>query len=193
ATRFLAGHGADVVRVDAPGFDEIPAVAIDGGFGKRSTVLDLRSAGDRDAFERLVSSADVVVHGYRPGALSGLGYSTARLASLRPGLIIGRLSAYGPAGPWAHRRGFRRLGQMVSGIAEEGRRAAGTEHPVPLPCQALDHASGYLLALGVLIGLRRRHREGQSWRIAVSLARTARWLDDLGRVEGGRDTPEPTP
>src|SRR5262249_11380409 len=83
--------------------------------------------------------------------------------------------------------------QMVSGIAEEGRRAAGTEHPVPLPCQALDHASGYLLALGVLIGLRRRHREGQSWRIAVSLARTARWLDDLGRVEGGRDTPEPTP
>jgi hypothetical protein len=57
------------------------------------------------------------------------------------------------------------------------------EHPVALPCQALDHASGYLLACGVLIGLRRRQREGRSWRIAVSLARTARWLDDLGRVD----------
>jgi hypothetical protein len=82
---------------------------------------------------------------------------------------------------------------MVSGIADEGRRAVGAEHPVPLPCQALDHASGYLLALGVLTGLRRRHRQGGSWRIAVSLARTARWLDDLGRVAEGLDVPEPGP
>ena len=193
ATRFLAAHGADVLRVDAPGFDEIPAVAIDGGFGKRSTALDLRLPGPRAAFERLVAAADVVVHGYRPGALSTLGYSAARLAALRPGLVIGRLSAYGPAGPWAHRRGFDSLVQMVSGIADEGRRVAGVEHPVALPCQALDHASGYLLACGILTGLRRRQREGRSWRIAVSLARTARWLDDLGRVDGGLGTQEPAP
>jgi hypothetical protein len=165
-TRFLAAHGADVLRVDAPGFEEIPTVAIDGSFGKRSTGLDLRRQDARAAFERLVSAADVVVHAYRPGALSGLGYSTARLAALRPGLIIGRLSAYGPAGPWAHRR-VDSLVQMVSGLAEEGRRTAGEDRPVALPCQALDHASGYLLACGVLLGLRHRHREGKSWRIAV--------------------------
>jgi hypothetical protein len=193
ATRFLAAHGADVLRVDPPGFDENPTVAVDGGFGKRSTLLDLRDAAGRAAFERLVAAADVIVHGYRPGALSGLGYSTERLFALRPGLVIGRLSAYGPAGPWARRRGFDSLVQMVSGIADEGRRALGAEHPVPLPCQALDHASGYLLALGVVAGLRRRHRQGGSWRIAVSLARTARWLDDLGRVAGGPDVPEPDP
>jgi crotonobetainyl-CoA:carnitine CoA-transferase CaiB-like acyl-CoA transferase len=191
ATRFLAGHGADVLRVDAPGFDEAPAIALDGGFGKRSAALDLRSSEGRTAFERLLSATDVVVHGYRPGALSGLGYSTTRLAALRPGLVIGRLSAYGPAGPWALRRGFDSLVQMVSGIADEGRRAAGVEVPVPLPCQALDHASGYLLALGVLAGLRRRQHEGRSWRVAVSLARTARWLDDLGRIGGGLDVQEP--
>src|SRR5262249_28172490 len=160
---------------------------------KRSTTLDLRSPGDRAIFEGLVGAADVVVHGYRPGALSGLGYSAGTLAALRPGLIIGRLSAYGPAGPWAHRRGFDSLVQMVSGIAEEGRRAAKAERPGPLPCQALDHASGYLLALGVITGLRRRQREGRAWRVAVSLARTALWLDDLGRVGGGLHTPEPDP
>ena len=191
ATRFLAAHGAEVLRVEAPTFEESPTIAIDGGFGKRSTLLDLRAAAGRTAFERLVVASDVVVHGYRPGALSGLGYSAQRLAALRPGLLIARLSAYGPAGPWAQRRGFDSLVQMVSGIAEEGRRAAGTDHPVPLPCQALDHASGYLLAFGVLTALRRRQREGGSWRIAVSLARTARWLDDLGRVEGGLGVPEP--
>jgi hypothetical protein len=193
ATRFLAAHGADVLRIDASGFKEGPAIAVDGGFGKRSTSLDLRSPEGRATFERLVCAADVVVHGYRPGALSGLGYSAARLAALRPGLVIGRLSAYGPAGPWALRRGFDSIVQMVSGIADEGRREAGTEHPVPLPCQALDHASGYVLALGVLVGLRRRQLEGGSWRIAVSLARTARWLDDLGRVDGGTSVPEPSP
>jgi crotonobetainyl-CoA:carnitine CoA-transferase CaiB-like acyl-CoA transferase len=193
ATRFLAAYGADVLRVEPPGFDEIPTVAVDGGFGKCSTVLDLRRPEGRSDFERLVSAADVVVHGYRPGALSGLGYSAARLAALRPGLIVGRLSAYGPAGPWAQRRGFDSLVQMVSGIADEGRRAAGEERPVPLPCQALDHATGYLLACGVLIGLRRRQCEGKSWRVAVSLAGTARWLDDLGRVDGGLDVPEPAP
>jgi len=193
ATRFLAAYGADVLRVEPPGFDEIPTVAVDGGFGKRSTVLDLRRPEDRSDFERLVSAADVVVHGYRPGALSGLGYSAARLAALRPGLIVARLSAYGPAGPWAQRRGFDSLVQMVSGIAEEGRRAAGEERPVALPCQALDHASGYLLACGVLIGLRRRQWDGKSWQVAVSLARTARWLDDLGRVDVGLDVQEPAP
>ena len=125
--------------------------------------------------------------------MSGLGYSASRLAALRPGLIVGRLSAYGPAGPWAQRRGFDSLVQMVSGIAEEGRRAAGEERPVALPCQALDHASGYLLACGVLIGLRRRQWEGKSWQVAVSLARTARWLDDLGRVDVGLDVQEPAP
>lgn len=191
ATRFLAAHGADVLRVDAPGFDEAPAIAIDGGFGKRSATLDLRSSEGRAAFERLVSAADVVVHGYRPGALSGLGYTKTRLSALRPGLVIGRLSAYGPAGPWATRRGFDSLVQMVSGLADEGRRAAGIDAPVPLPCQALDHASGYLLALGVLTALRRRQREGRSWRVAVSLARTAWWLDDLGRAAGGLEVPEP--
>jgi hypothetical protein len=82
---------------------------------------------------------------------------------------------------------------MVSGLADEGRRAAGTDRPVALPCQALDHASGYLLALGVLTGLRRRQREGRSWHIAVSLARTGRWLDDLGRVDGGLGVVEPDP
>ncbi len=182
ASRFLAAWGADVLRVEAPGFDD-GALAVDVGFGKRSCGLDLRSPVDRDRFEALVAGADVVVHGYRPGALAGLGYGLDRLTELRPGVVVAWLSAYGPAGPWAGRRGFDSLVQMSAGIAAEGARANGADRPVPLPCQLLDHATGYLLALGILRARLRQRDEGGSWTVEASLARTAAWLTAMERVD----------
>jgi hypothetical protein len=73
---------------------------------------------------------------------------------------------------------------MASGIAWEGGVAAGAAGPCPLPAQALDHGTGWLAALGTLAALARRAEEGGSWAVEVSLARTARWLDGLGRVDG---------
>ncbi len=191
ATRFLAAWGADVLRVEAPAFDEIELLFVEVGFGKRSCALDLRRGQDREAFEALVAGADVVVHGYRPGALRGLGYPPEALAALRPGLVVASLSAYGAAGPWAERRGFDSLVQMSAGIAAEGAAAAGADRPVPLPCQLLDHATGYLLALGALRALQRQRREGGSWNVTLSLARTALWLDGLGRDQEGFARPQP--
>jgi hypothetical protein len=81
---------------------------------------------------------------------------------------------------------------MTTGLADEGRRAAGADRPVPLPCQLLDHASGYLLAAGVLAGLARRRwaSRGGGWLVQVSLARTAAWLESLGR-SGALDIDDP--
>ena len=72
ATRTLAGFGADVLRIDPPGWDE-PGVIPDISLGKRMAMLDLRDPQDRSRFETLLAAADVLVHGYRPGARSGLG------------------------------------------------------------------------------------------------------------------------
>ena len=86
ATRFLAGFGADVLRIDPPGWDEpgvIPSVTL----GKRCARLDLRNPGDRGVFDRLLASADVLVHGYRPDALARLGLDAAARRRLRPGLV----------------------------------------------------------------------------------------------------------
>jgi hypothetical protein len=190
ATRFLASWGADVLRVEAPAFHELELLFVEVGFGKRSCALDLHVDADRAAFEALVAGADMVVHGYRPGALRGLGYGPEALAALRPGLVVAGLSAYGAAGPWAERRGFDSLVQMSAGIAAEGAAAAGSERPVPLPCQLLDHATGYLLALGALRALQRRTTEGGAWNVSLSLARTAQWLDGLGRDEEAFARPE---
>ncbi|QBF33212.1 CoA transferase [Thalassococcus sp. S3] len=179
ATRFLAGFGAEVLRIDPPWWTE-PGVEPEVTLGKRRAGLDLTQTNDRTRFERLLSDADVLVHGYRPGALEGLGYGRDRLCRLAPHLIDVSLCAYGWSGPWADRRGFDSLVQMSCGIAEEGMRRKGADRPVPLPVQALDHATGYLMAATVLRALRIRNRSGKLMSARLSLARTAALLTSQG-------------
>ncbi|NUT26741.1 MAG: hypothetical protein HOV84_12605 [Streptomyces sp.] len=171
ATRTLALLGADVLRVDAPQLPELADQHADTGFGKRSATLDL--AADRRAFEELLSAADVVVTGYRPGALDRFGLSAHALAERRPGLVVAQLSAWGDYGPWRERRGFDSLVQVATGIAAiEG----SAERPGALPAQALDHGTGYLLAAAVLRALTERREQGYGRCVRLSLARTAEWL-----------------
>ncbi|MFD7703893.1 CoA transferase [Streptomyces caelestis] len=173
ATRTLALLGADVLRVDAPGLPEIADQHADTGFGKRSALLDLPAG--REVFEELLATADVVVTGYRPGALDRFGLAPAALAERRPGVVVAQLSAWGAYGPWGGRRGFDSLVQVATGIAAvEGGAPAGP--PGALPAQALDHGTGYLLAAGVLRALGEQAEEGGSRVVRVALARTAGWL-----------------
>ncbi|HEX8403623.1 MAG TPA: CoA transferase [Duganella sp.] len=185
ATRFLAGYGADVLRIDPPDWNEpgtIPEVTL----GKRCARLDLRRPSDRIIFETLLAQADVLVHGYRPAALERLGYGEPFRRALNPGLIDVALDAYGWTGQLAGRRGFDSLVQMSCGIAEHGMRMQGASKPVPLPVQALDHATGYLMAAAVLRGLLFRSTENLAMQARLSLARTAKWLVDAssGSLDG---------
>jgi hypothetical protein len=82
------------------------------------------------------------------------------------------LSAYGHLGPWSGRRGFDSLVQNANGMNLAEAKAAGETRPKPLPCQANDHASGYLLAFGAMAALYRRATEGGSWHVRVGLAPT---------------------
>ncbi len=176
-TRFLAGYGADVLRIDPPDWDE-PSVAPDVTLGKRCARLDLRSPDDRQQFASLVAQADVLVHGYRSDALERLGFGTNELQRLSPGLVDVALDAYGWSGPWATRRGFDSLVQMSSGIAHAGMQRTGASRPVPLPVQALDHAAGYLVAAAAVQGLRTRLLHGRGATMRLSLARVAAVLID---------------
>lgn len=174
AGRFLASFGAEVIRIDAP-LDDGSRLEVDTGLGKRRASLDLRTTEDRDVFASLLADADVLLHAFRPGAMAALGYDQDALERLRPGLVTGELSAYGPLGPWSARRGFDSVVQVACGIADRcGDPSTGA--PGALPAQALDHASGYLLAAGVASSLAERERDGRGRQVAVALARTAEWL-----------------
>jgi crotonobetainyl-CoA:carnitine CoA-transferase CaiB-like acyl-CoA transferase len=185
-TRYLAALGADVLRLDPPARPDMPSGTIaDTLLGKRSALLDLASTGGAETLHRLLGEADVVVCGYRPGALERLGLAEDELAERHPGLVAVYLDAWGHSGPWAGRRGFDSIVQAPTGIADT--ESAGSGEPGALPCQLLDHATGYLAAAAALDGLRRQAGHGGSHVRRVSLARTAWWLTS----EAGGTTAHP--
>jgi CoA-transferase family III len=141
---------------------------------KRSAGLDL---ADHDGILRLhalLDDADLLVCGYRPGSLDHFGLTADELAERHPGLVVVCLSAWGWTGPWAGRRGFDSIVQAAAGIADGESEDGST--PGVLPCQLLDHGTGYLAAAAALDGLRRQSTHVRQ----LSLARTAAWLTAAG-------------
>ncbi len=174
-TRFLAALGADVLRLDPPARpDLVRGRPGDTLLGKRSALTDLESPAGARILGRLLGTADVVVCGYRPGSLDRFGLTEEKLAERYPGLVVLYLSAWGFSGPWAGRRGFDSIVQAPTGIARI--ESADGRTPGTLPCQLLDHGTGYLGAAAVLDGLRRQGEAGGTHVRRVSLARTAHWL-----------------
>ena len=190
AGRTLAAHGADVMLVSGPRLPAIPWLTIDTGRGKLSSFVDLKTGQGRDRLRGLLAEADIFSQGYRPQGLAGLGLSPQSAARVSPGIIYVSLSAYGRAGPWAKRRGFDSLVQCATGFNHAEGQAAGVEGPKELPAQMLDHATGYLMAFGAMMAKARQAKEGGSWHVQVSLARTGKWLWDMGRLADGLAAPE---
>lgn len=188
ATRLLAALGAEVLRIDPPGWDE-PLLEPEVTLGKRCARLDLRRPAERRQWESLLQGADVLVHGYRSDALESMGLGADTLQQLRPGLVDVALDAYGFTGPWKARRGFDSIVQMSMGFAEQGQRSAAADKPLPLPVQALDHATGYLMATAVLRALERRLQQGHGSIVRASLARTGALLMGAGTNQGTAAAP----
>ncbi len=179
ATRYLGALGADVLRLDAPDRPELAQHAYDGLLAKRSALLDFGTAGGRARLHQLLSGTDVLVHGYRPHALDRFGLSPLALAERYPGLVVVSLSAWGGRGPWGDRRGFDSIVQAACGIAMV--ESADDGRPGALPCQLLDHGTGYLCAAAALRALARQSVHGGTQFRELSLARTAHWLLGLPR------------
>jgi crotonobetainyl-CoA:carnitine CoA-transferase CaiB-like acyl-CoA transferase len=192
ATRYLASYGAEVLRVDPPGFDE-PRGTLVATFGKRCTALDLRTSDGLDQFMRLLSETDILVHGLRAGVIDRFGLDERARALLRPGLIDVSLRAYGWTGPWTARRGFDTLVEMANGMADAGMAWAGASAPSLMPIQALDFGTGHLAAASAIRGLTHRLRTGQgsSWRL--SLAATGNFLSRFVPEPGQPDLTDVTP
>src|SRR5271170_3801082 len=105
--------------------------------GKRTADLDLKTAHDRSIFGKLLQDVDIVVDGYRPGALSRLGYGPQQLSALaekrRKGVIYVNENCFGYRVDWAHRPGWQQIADCASGIAWAQGLAMGKNEPVIPP------------------------------------------------------------
>jgi hypothetical protein len=185
AGKTLAAHGADVIWVTSPTLPDLSDLDRDLSRGKRTVQLDIKRHEDKQTLLELLRTADVFLQSYRPGSLASYGLSPEELVKANSNLIVANLSAWGLEGPWSSNRGFDSLVQNCSGInvAEAEMYGAGEASRV-LPCQALDHGAGYLLATGIMAALYKRATAGGAYEVHVSLAGVMKYLRSLGQYPG---------
>lgn len=190
--RTLAEQGADVLRVSAPKQTDLLNMVMDTGFGKRSAYVDLDAKPGVDLFLKLADGADVFVDSYSPGSFAKRGITMEKLAGSRRGLVYVTISCYGAAdGPFGKGVGFDSNAQAATGVSvTEG----SAEQPKwPTTRLLADYLTGFLGAAGALSALIRRSREGGSYHVKLSLARTAMWVQDLGLVDPAMAPARPRP
>jgi crotonobetainyl-CoA:carnitine CoA-transferase CaiB-like acyl-CoA transferase len=128
AAMMLADQGAEVIKVETPGFGDIMRIlgtsknGMTGIFannnrGKRSLVVDLKTDEAKEVIRALVEETDVVIQNFRPGAMGRLGLGYDELAEINPDLIYMSISGYGPNGPYSNRRVYDNVIQAASGLA----------------------------------------------------------------------------
>lgn len=168
AGRLLADFGAEVIKVERPGTgDELRRWRLHEGSdtsllfhtlnrNKRSIALDLRTEEGRDVVRRLVAECDVVLENFRPGTLERWGIGPDVLDAAKPGIVIGRISAFGQTGPLSARPGFAAVAEAMGGFRE----LVGDPDrpPVRVGVSIGDSIAGLYAGYGVMMALFQRER-----------------------------------
>ncbi|KAK5051383.1 hypothetical protein LTR84_003035 [Exophiala bonariae] len=183
-TRGLAELGASVMRVTSPNVVDFTVLAVDLSWGKWQCSIDLKTEKGRKDLQDLISHADVVVQGYRPGVLDKYGFSQDAIIELvkhrERGIISVRENCYGWNGPWSHRTGWQQISDACVGISTGFGRAMGLEddEAVTPVFPNSDYMVGIAGVVSVLCALMRRAEEGGSFKIDLALNYYNQWLAD---------------
>jgi crotonobetainyl-CoA:carnitine CoA-transferase CaiB-like acyl-CoA transferase len=179
ATGLLGDQGADVIKVEGPGVGDlmrllgrpregITAVFATTNRNKRSIVLDLKSDEDRQAFMKLVTTADVVVQNFRPGVVERMGIGEDDLRKLKADLIYVSISGFGETGPYAGKRVYDPIVQALSGLATiQGDRGVGRPRMMRLVIP--DKVTAITAAQAITAALLARERTGKGQHVRLSM------------------------
>ena len=175
----LADMGADVIRVDRRqgSEDRYIAPVTDGGEGggflslnrnKRSITLDPSKPGGAEVVQRLTKSADVIVANLPVAVLRKMGLDYETLSAANPGIILARISTFGPDGPFAHKLGFDAISQAMTGAMA----MSGFEQPTRSVVSFEDYGTALHAAFGVMVALWNRAKTGKGQIVDASLLAT---------------------
>lgn len=182
-TMVLADLGAEVWKVELPGRGDdarhigpfvtsASGEAVSAYFaslnrGKYAISLDLKDAGDRLIFERMLAAGDVLVENFRPNVMEKRGYGAAALRARFPKLIVASVSGFGQTGPYRDRAAYDMVVQAMGGIMSITGQPGGP--PTRVGSSIGDITAGLFIAIGILSALHDRHRSGQGCSIDVAM------------------------
>lgn len=201
-SRHLADLGAEVVKIEHPATGDLArhydhvvhgesAYFVWLNRGKRSVAVDLRTDDGRETFDRLLATADVLVHNLGPGALDRLGYGTQELGRRWPRLIGCAITGYGDGGPYGHEKAFDLMLQGESGLLAI---TGSADSPARVGISIADISAGVYAVIAVLAALRERDATGKGQHVSIAMLDCmAEWMSvpALYQIYGGR-APERT-
>jgi len=185
AAALMADMGAEVIKVELPGFGDqsrwIPVNIADRrapyyialNRGKRSVSVDLRKPDGREIFLRLAETADVVISNFKGGTMDEWGLSYEEVSARNPRIIYATGTVFGPTGPDAAREGADLAGQAAGGLISTTGVNGG--QPTPVGVTIADFIASQSMANGILAALIARGKTGRGQRVDVSLVGSQIW------------------
>ncbi len=175
-SRILAEYGADVLMIRRGKYvgQEQAMLEFDGWAGKNSIQLDFNIPEQLERARELIREADVVTYSYQNGALDKFGLSEAEIRKLNPSVIYANLMCFSDT-VWKERPGWAPLAEDITGLSV---RNGTLENPVNLNGVPLDYFPGFILAMGTMMAIARKLREGGGYKVTTSLTRGAQYLHE---------------
>jgi crotonobetainyl-CoA:carnitine CoA-transferase CaiB-like acyl-CoA transferase len=134
---------------------------------KESFVANLKSSDDLDKVKKLISQADIVTQNFRPGVIERIGLDYETVKKINPKIVYGSITGYGNKGPWKDLPGQDLLAQSRSGLV--WLNGSGNDAPTPMGLAAADMFAGHFLVQGILAGVIKSLKTGQSSHVQTSL------------------------
>ena len=178
AAMMLGDQGADVIKVESPagdlmrrfafGRNGMSASFLSCNRNKRSLAVDMKSAEGLEIVKKLVATADVLMHNFRPGAAERLGVGEEAVRSCRPDILYVSISGFGESGPYASQRAYDPVIQALSGLAEI-QRDRDTGRPRMVRTIIADYTTALTTAQAVTAALFAKQRSGAGQHVRIAM------------------------
>jgi crotonobetainyl-CoA:carnitine CoA-transferase CaiB-like acyl-CoA transferase len=174
----LADQGADVIKIEPPSGDlmrhfnpirnGMSASFLSCNRNKRSLAVDLKAAQGLTIVRKLIATADVLVHNFRPGAVERIGLGEDTVREIRQDLVYVSISGFGDSGPYADQRAYDPVIQALSGLAEI-QTDRDTSRPRMVRTIIADKTTALTAAQAITAALFARERSGHGQHVRIAM------------------------
>ncbi len=178
AAMMLADQGADVIKVESPAGDLMRRFAfarngMSASFlscnrNKRSLAIDLKAAEGLRIMSKLIATADILMHNFRPRAAERIGLGEDAVRAISPNIIYVSISGFGESGPYSNQRAYDPVIQALSGLAEI-QRDRDTGRPRMVRTIIADYTTALTAAQAISAALFARQRTGIGQHVRLAM------------------------